>query len=91
MNLNPEQKKILRDALIAALVVANPLSLPIATLSAMAKNAGFPLDVTALEAHLDYLEQKGFAQVIKQRVSAAARRWKATAEAVDYAESEGLV
>lgn len=89
--MNAEQKKLLRDALLAALVTASPLTLPLGTLLNVAKAAGFKVEDTELEAHLDYLFESGFAVIKKERVSAGVKRWKATATAVDYCEEEGLV
>lgn len=89
--MNAEQKKLLRDALLAALVTMAPLSLPIATLKNAAKAAGFRLDDDELARELDYLSGKGLAAEKAEELSAAAKRWKATAAAVDYCERENLV
>ncbi|MEO5914851.1 MAG: hypothetical protein ABIS50_11500 [Luteolibacter sp.] len=90
--MTAEQKQILRDALLAALVVSAPLSLPLATLLATAKAAGFRLTNEELEQHLDYLVKRGFARLpVGRTLSAGVKRWESTAEAVDYCEAEGLV
>lgn len=83
---------MLRDALVAALVVSSPLSLPLGTLRMTAKAAGFNVDDATLAANIDYLVKKGLAQVKEapKKLSAVVR-WEATAEAVDYCEAEGLV
>jgi hypothetical protein len=88
--MNPEQKQMLRDSLLAAMVVSIPLSLPLGTLRMTARAAGFGLDDDALEAHVDYLVEKGLAQMNRNELSAGVRRWKATAAAVDYCEANGL-
>lgn len=88
--MTPEQKQLLRDALLAALVVAAPISLPLGTLLGTAKAAGFRVDGEALETHLDYLVKSGLASVRAERLSAGVRRWESTASAVDYCESQGL-
>jgi hypothetical protein len=89
--MTPEQKKLLRDALLATLVTAAPISLPIGTLRNAARAAGFSLSDTEVEAHLDYLVDLDMATVTKERLSAGVRRWKAGAAGVEYCEGEGLV
>lgn len=89
--MNAEQKKLLRDALLAALVTMAPLSLPAATLKNAARAAGFRLEDDELARELDYLAGKGLAEEKTEELSAGAKRWKATAAAVDYCEREGLV
>ncbi len=88
--MKPEQKKLLRDALVAGLVTSTPVSLPIGTLMGLARSAGFKMDEAELEAHLSYIVGKGLAQVTTERLSAGVRRWSSTSDAVDYAEAEGL-
>ena len=89
--MTPEQKKLFRDALLAALVTAAPLSLPAATLKGAARAAGFRTDDAELARELDYLVKSGLAIETAAKLSAGARRWSSTAAAVEYAESEGLV
>ena len=91
MTLRPEQKKLLRDALVAALAVASPLSLPLPTLRGAAKAAGFAIEEADLLPHLKYLVDTGFARQQAERLSAAVQRWEVTAEGTEYAEREGLV
>lgn len=88
--MKAEQKKLLRDALVASLVAAAPVSLPLATLMGAARSAGFRIDEDELEAHLGYIEGKGLTRVTRETLSAGVRRWEATSDGVDYAESEGL-
>lgn len=90
--MSPEQNQMLRDALVAALVVSSPLSLPLGTLRMTAKAAGFHVEEAALLGHIDYLVKKGLAKVNEpaKKLSAVVR-WESTAEAVDYCEAEGLV
>ena len=88
--MKPEQKKLLRDALVAALVTMAPLSLPLATLQGAAKAAGFSLSEADLLREMDYLVKSGMASVKTERLSAGVTRWEATAEAVNYAEAEGI-
>ena len=88
--MTPEQKQMLRDSLLAALVVSSPLSLPLGTLQMKARAAGFIIDLATLESHIDYLVEKGLAQMNRGELSAAVRRWKATAAATDYCEANGL-
>ena len=89
--MNPEQKQMLRDSLLAALVVSSPLSLPLGTLKMTARAAGFKIEDATLEAHVDYLVEKGLAQMARNELSAGVRRWKATGAATDYCEANGLV
>lgn len=89
--MNPEQKQILRDALLAALVVSAPISLPLATLAATARAAGFRLTPDEVEREIDYLVKRGFAKIPDGRkLSAGVKRWESTADAVDYCEAEWL-
>lgn len=82
---------MLRDSLLAALVVSSPLSLPLGTLRMTARAAGFVIDDEALAAHLDYLVKKDLARIKTEVLSAGAKRWECTAAAVDYCEGAGLV
>jgi hypothetical protein len=88
--MTPEQKQLLRDALLAGLVVSMPLSLPISTLQNIARAAGFEVARLELVAHLDYLTDKGFIKTGVDEVSAGVVRYKATAAAVEYCERSGL-
>lgn len=88
--MKPEQKKLLRDALVAALVTMAPLSLPLATLQGTAKAAGFTIADADLLREMDYLVKSGIAATKSERLSAGVTRWEATAEAVNYAEAEGI-
>lgn len=88
--MNPTQKQILRDALVAALVDVLPISLPFATLEQYAEGAGFKISAEVLEGELDYLVGKKLAELGTEPLSAGARRWKATATARDYCEGRGL-
>ena len=89
--MTPEQKQMLRDALLAALVVSSPLSLPFATLRMTARAAGFSIDDTDLARHLDYLVKSNLAETKTERLSAGVTRWQSTAAGVDYCEGAGLV
>lgn len=89
--MNAEQKEILRDALLAALVTMAPMSLPMATLQGTARAAGFKLDDAELAREIGYLVGKGMAEESAAKLSAGAKRWKSTAAAVDYCEEKGLV
>lgn len=89
--MSPEQKKLLRDALLASLVTMAPLSLPAATLKNAARAAGFRLAEEELARELDYLVGKDLVETKAEELSAGVTRWKATAAATDYCEREGLV
>lgn len=89
--MKAEQKKLLRDALVASLVAADPRSLPLATCRWAANNAGFSIDEDEVERELSYLVKSGLAALVEVRVSKGMKRWEATGAGVDYAESENLV
>ena len=89
--MTPDQKKLLRAALVTALCAAAPLGISLPTLKGAAKAAGFRLEDEALERELDYLVKSGLAAIKREKLSAAAVRWESTAAAVEYAESEGLI
>lgn len=89
--MTPEQKKLLRDALLASLVTMSPQTLPLATLHGAARAAGFRLTDAELLQHIDYLTESGLAAEKEERLSAGVKRWKATAAAVEHCEREGLV
>jgi len=89
--MNPLQKKLLRDALLAGLATAAPVTLPIGTLAALGREAGFRIQEEELESHLAYLVSKGLVLVKQERLSAGVKRWEITGDGVDYAEGAGLV
>jgi len=91
MTLRPEQKKMLRDSLVAALAVPPAVSLPLATLLLAARAAGFHLTGEELLPHLKYLCGLGLAREQEEKLSAAVKRWEITAEGTEFAEREGLV
>ena len=89
--MTPEQKELLRDALVTALVLQSPLSLPVGTLQGVARAAGFRIDAEELDREIQYLVEKGMAEKMPVKLSAGVKRWKSTAAAVDYCEEKGLV
>jgi hypothetical protein len=89
--MSPEQKKLLRDALLAALVVTAPLTMPYARLKAAAREMGFRPEDAELEREIDYLHKRGFLTITADPMSAGIRRYGSTAAATDYCEAEGLV
>lgn len=90
--MTPEQKKMLRDALLAALVATAPGTLPFAGLRAAARAMGFAaLPDGELAREIDYLIKRGLATSAPDPISAAVTRYSATAAATDYCETEGLV
>lgn len=89
--MTPEQKQLLRDALVAALVASAPYSLPLATLKGAAMAAGFKLTDAEVEQHLDYLTKSGMASLSTARsLSAGVQRWETTADGVNYCEANDL-
>ena len=91
--MTPDQRKLLRDALVTALVTMgrSQIGLNLATLKGAARAAGFLLDDEALARELDYLVQRGLAAEKPVKLSAGAKRWISTADAFEYCEAEGLV
>ena len=89
--MSPEQKEMLRDALLASLAVSFPLSLPLATLRMAARAAGFNIDDAALSSHVGYLVGKDLAETSSAKLSTAVTRCKATAAGIDYCESARLI
>jgi hypothetical protein len=89
--MNAEQKKLLRDALLAALAALAPLSAPLVTLRNAARAAGFALAEEDVAREMDYLEGKGLVEERREELSAAAKRWKLTSDGTDYCERENLI
>ncbi len=90
--MTPEQKKLLRDALLAALVSTAPGTLPFAGLKAAARNMGFKtISDEDLSREMDYLVKRGMVACTPDPMSKAVMRYESTAEATDYCEAEGLV
>jgi len=90
--MTPEQRKLLRDALVTALVtMGSQIGLNLATLKGAARAAGFVLDDEALAREIDYIVKRGLAELKPVKLSAGVQRWTCTADAVEYCEAEGLV
>lgn len=89
--MNPEQKQLLRDALVAALATMGDLGCNLATLRGTARAAGFVINDNETMLHLSYIKGKGLAEQSTASLSAAACRWKITAAGTDYAEANLLI
>ncbi len=89
--MNPEQKLLLRHALLRQLAAAAPASLPPATLRHGAALAGFRLDEAQLQAELDYLAGKNLLEIVPAALSRALPRARLTAAGRDYLEGENLL
>jgi len=88
--MSPEQRKLLRDALMRALLTLAPLGVSFDTLKGTAKAAGFAIGDDALNREIDYIVKRGLAEPVKVKLSSAALRWTTTADGVEYCEDEGL-
>lgn len=89
--MTAEQKKMLRDAILAALVSTAPGTMPWAGIKAAAKAFGFRLPDEELAREVDYLAKRGFLTITPDPMSKAVMRYESTAEATDYCETEGLI
>ena len=82
-----ERNLLLRRAILAQLEAASPASLPLSTLAAGLQVCGFNADAREIAGALDYLAQKGFAELSHSAISAAHLRAKLSAAGRDYLES----
>ncbi len=89
--MTPEQRLLLRHALLRQLAAAAPASLPLATLQQGATLAGFSLEEERLRAELDYLAGKNLAALTPAALSAGLLRVALTSAGRDYLEAEKLV
>ena len=89
--MTPEQKLLLRHALLRQLAAAAPASLPPATLLHGAALAGFRLDEPQLQVELDYLAGKNLLAIVPAALSRALPRARLTAAGRDYLEEENLL
>jgi len=84
----PGSELLFRRAVLSQLEAAYPASLSLETLSLGLEACGFAKGgKNALEPALEYLREKGYAQIVRSRISAAHKRAKLTAEGLDYLES----
>jgi hypothetical protein len=89
--MSPEQRLLLRHAILRQLAAAAPASLPPATLLHGAQLAGFRIHEDALAAELDYLAGKNLLQLTPAALSPGLPRARLTAPGRDYLESEHLI
>ena len=90
--MNAEQLGLLRIAILRALLKAEPLSLPFATIHDFALDAGFgDLTHTALAAELSHLVKKGWVDPKENSFSPGQKRWEISADGRDEMERQGLV
>lgn len=78
---------LFRRSLLIQLEAASPASLPLPTLSAGARLAGFEFDEPDIAAALEYLREKKLVEISRSKISAAHIRAKLSAEGRDYLES----
>ena len=89
--MSPEQRLLLRHALLQQLAAAAPATLPPATLRHGAALAGFPLEPDQLQTELDYLAGKNLLALAPSALSAGLLRARLTPAGRDYLESEHLL
>ena len=78
---------LFRRSLLMQLEAASPASLPLPTLSAGAKLAGFEFEEGDIAAVLEYLRGKNLAEISRSKISAAHIRAKLSPDGRDYLES----
>lgn len=78
---------LFRRSLLMQLEAAYPASLPLPTLSAGAKLAGFEFRESDIASALEYLRGKSLVEISRSKISAAHIRAKLSSEGRDYLES----
>lgn len=78
---------LFRRAVLAQLEAASPASLPVETVSAGLKLAGFDFSEREFSAALEYLVEKNYALFSRSELSASHVRVKLSAFGRDYLES----
>lgn len=91
MSSEANKRLAIRQALVAMIAESASIGLPLETLEMGVRAAGFPMSREALSAQLNYLQTKGLVAEHRSELSAAAVRWKVTAEGIEYCEREGLI
>jgi hypothetical protein len=89
--MSPEQRLLLRHALLRQLAAAAPATLPPSTLQHGAALAGFPLNPDQLQTELDYLAGKNLLALAPSTLSAAFTRAALTPAGRDYLEAHHLL
>jgi hypothetical protein len=89
--MSPEQRLLLRHALLRQLAAAAPATLPPATLLHGAALAGWVLAPAELATELAYLAGKGLAQLTPAALSPGLTRAHLTPAGRDYLEAENLL
>lgn len=78
---------LFRRSLLIQLEAASPASLPLPTLLAGAKLAGFEFDESDIASALEYLRGKNLVEISRSKISAAHVRAKLSPDGRDYLES----
>jgi len=89
--MTPEQRLLLRHAILLQLAAAAPMSLPPATLLHGVTLAGFHLDDSQLHNELAYLAGKHLLAITPSALSPGLPRALLTADGRDYLEAEHLL
>lgn len=88
--MKPEQREMLRHALLQGADLAKPRALALELARLTAVRFGFRPEDAELEAELAYLTEKGFLAREERAISPALAGWKITAAGRDYLEAQGL-
>jgi hypothetical protein len=89
--MNPEQRLLLRHAILRQLAAAAPAALPPATLLHGVALAGFRIDEALLQTELAYLADKYLLEIAPAALSHGLPRARLTAPGRDYLEAEHLL
>ena len=87
----PEQKELLRHAILLQLEAASPASLPADTILQGVKLAGHRIGSEILSKELQYLGGKELLREALKTITKSARRYLLTAAGIDYLEEQGLI
>ncbi len=89
--MTPEQKELLRHAILLQLEAASPASLPADTIFQGVKLAGHSIGREILSKEMQYLGGKALLKETQKTITKGARRYQLTADGIDYLEEQGLV
>ncbi len=89
--MTPEQKELLRHAILLQIEAASPASLPADTILQGVKLAGHRIGREILSKELQYLGGKGLLKEKPKTITKSARRYQMSADGIDYLEEQGLV
>lgn len=86
----PEQRQLRRNSILRTLGTVHPVAIgPRALLDSLEVD-GHRIDQATLEGDLVYLQDKGLLQIENAGLSVAAKRYRLTADGMEYCEREYL-